>query len=289
MVKVSAMKPMPLTMMPTMAPGVSWITFLMGTAGYVGRNEIEGFDVGAGVAVGNTVGEKLGRHVGAEVGVKLKLGKDVGGCDGATVGVLAAMVARARAGCLGGRGEREQPGRRKRLPKRARTPKMAERDDRERDRDARDAQTQTNNHQETTPAPTTRPYGFVNRPSSSNLSLLAEGRKDKMLITAEEEALLCEGSGQQLSKIKDFVQTALVGRVKGDASHYNTIVHQVRTRDDDDMLGTVLVGLGACVSQFTQRCFVPSFSISSSSPTSHIPTRFAPWCVARSGRTCTAI
>ena len=70
------------------------------------------------------------------------------------------------------------------------------------------------------------------------------------MITAEEERMLREISAEP---VKVFLQTAILSKAKGDSYNYNHIVHQLRIRDDQDMVATVYVGLSSCVSQFTPR------------------------------------
>ena len=72
------------------------------------------------------------------------------------------------------------------------------------------------------------------------------------MITAEEEKFLMETDGE-LTQVKNFILTALVAKGKGDTSHYNHIVQQLRVREDREMVGSVFIGLGSCVSLFTQR------------------------------------
>ena len=74
------------------------------------------------------------------------------------------------------------------------------------------------------------------------------------MITAEEEKFLMESERDgELTQVKNFILAALVAKGKGDTSHYNHIVQQLRVREDREMVGSVFIGLGSCVSIFTQR------------------------------------
>ena len=75
-----------------------------------------------------------------------------------------------------------------------------------------------------------------------------------IMITAEEEKFLMETERDgELTQVKNFILAALVAKGKGDTSHYNHIVQQLRVREDREMVGSVFIGLGSCVSLFTQR------------------------------------
>ena len=93
-------------------------------------------------------------------------------------------------------------------------------------------------------------------PSSSKIHLNYSSKSDlkretpQKMITAEEEQMLRQISAEP---VKAFLQTAILSKTKGDSYNYNHIVHQLRIRDDQDMVATVYVGLSSCVSQFTPR------------------------------------
>ena len=70
------------------------------------------------------------------------------------------------------------------------------------------------------------------------------------MITADDEILLRTINAEP---VKVFLSAALSAKVKGDGYNYNHILHQLRVRDDQEMVASVYVGLASCVSQFTQR------------------------------------
>lgn len=70
------------------------------------------------------------------------------------------------------------------------------------------------------------------------------------MITAEDEKLL---KAINAEPVKVFLTAALAAKIKGDGYNYNHIVHQLRVRDDQEMVASVYVGLASCVSQFSQR------------------------------------
>ena len=83
------------------------------------------------------------------------------------------------------------------------------------------------------------------------------------MITIEEEQILREINAEP---VKVFLQAALLSKTKGDSYNYNHIIHQLRVRDDQEMVACVYVGLSSCVSQFTPRwitCIAEMFSIQS--------------------------
>mmetsp|Transcript_2582 Transcript_2582/g.2687 ORF Transcript_2582/g.2687 Transcript_2582/m.2687 type:complete len:812 (+) Transcript_2582:179-2614(+) len=71
------------------------------------------------------------------------------------------------------------------------------------------------------------------------------------MISVEEERLLKEN--KDVEPVKAFLLAALVSKSKGDGYNYSQVVNQIRMRQDQDMVATVFIGLGSCVSQFTQR------------------------------------
>ena len=70
------------------------------------------------------------------------------------------------------------------------------------------------------------------------------------MISAEEEKLLKDITAEP---VKVFLLNALLSKTKGESYNYNHIIHQLRVRDDQDMVASVYVGLSSCVSQFTTR------------------------------------
>lgn len=73
-----------------------------------------------------------------------------------------------------------------------------------------------------------------------------------MILTSDEEELL-NVDAEQLKQVQNVLTTALNAKAKGEATHYNLFVQQIRVRDDEDMVTKVVIGLSSCVSQFTQR------------------------------------
>lgn len=72
----------------------------------------------------------------------------------------------------------------------------------------------------------------------------------RKMITAEDEKLL---KAINAEPVKMFLTAALQAKSKGDAYNYNHIVHQLRIRDDPEMVASVYVGLASCVSLFSNR------------------------------------
>ena len=70
------------------------------------------------------------------------------------------------------------------------------------------------------------------------------------MITAEDEKLL---KAINAEPVKMFLTAALQAKSKGDLYNYNHIVHQLRIRDDPEMVACVYVGLASCVSLFSNR------------------------------------
>jgi hypothetical protein len=75
-------------------------------------------------------------------------------------------------------------------------------------------------------------------------------RKMVKMISEDEEKLLRE---TDVEPVKVFLLAALRAKSKGDSYNYSHIVHQIRARDDQEMVASVFIGLSSCVSQFTQR------------------------------------
>jgi hypothetical protein len=70
------------------------------------------------------------------------------------------------------------------------------------------------------------------------------------MLSPEEEEVL---AGFDVEAVKSFLLTALQSKLRGDVFNYNHIIHQLRARDDKEMLASLYMALSSCVSQFTMR------------------------------------
>jgi hypothetical protein len=56
-----------------------------------------------------------------------------------------------------------------------------------------------------------------------------------------------------LEPVREFLQNSFKMKAKGEVSHYNHLISQLKVRDDPDTIWRVYLGLTSCVSYLVQR------------------------------------